>query len=668
MQYKLMNPDNLLAEIKYLDRNYDLELIGRALTYADEAHKMQTRRSGEIYITHPVNVAFILAQLKMDSKVIAAGLLHDILEDTSVRKEELIERFGKEIADLVDGLTKLESYTYKSITHQQQMQADNFRKLLISITKDVRIIIIKLADRLHNMRTLHFLPDIKKKRIAQETLDIYVPLANRFGIAVIQWELEDLCLKYLYPEDYQKIVELLALKKIEREKYISSIVSETEQILKENDIAAEVSGRSKHLFSIWRKGRIKKLKFEEILDLIGIRIIVDSVENCYKVLGLMQLRYIQLAKGLKDYIAQPKENGYQSLHLNVVNEDGRSIEIQIRTKEMHLIAEEGIAAHWHYKEEYGMQKKDRSGKPYTAIDDSVKKNVIWIRDFLKEQKQENPELFLKSLKLNLYPDIIVVRTPENKYIKLNKNSTPLDFAFKLHTDIGLHCIGAHINGKHKPVRTILKNGDVVKVLTSPQAKPSKDWITILTSVKARQKVRQYFRNIEIQELVEQGKEIFYKRIRKLPVKVKSDAEILALAKQFKLSDAKSFFARLGSGEIDFQEIKQVLLPEEKDNVITEEESDNNLPTGDISMPAILLENIDNLMIRFAKCCDPQPGDKIVGYTTRGKGITIHKDSCSNKGFTNLRKKEPERILPVKWKKGTKRPEKDSVLKKQHKNH
>jgi len=543
------------------------------------------------------------------------------------------------------------------------------------------------------MRTLQFMPTEKQLRIAQETLDIYVHLANRFGIAVIQWELEDLCIKFLYPEDFRKIVELVSLKKHDRDIYIKEIIGDTEIILQENNIEASVQGRSKHLYSIWRKNRIKNIKFEEVLDLIGLRIIVKSIgdcykalslmqtryipisagfkdyisqpkENgyqslhligdCYKALSLMQTRYIPISAGFKDYISQPKENGYQSLHLIASNEDERKLEIQIRTDEMHLIAEEGIAAHWNYKEDYGAQKKDRTGKPLAPMDLSVKKNVNWIRNFLKEQQKEDPRSFMESLKKILYSDVIVVRTPENDYVKLHKDSTPLDFAFKLHTNIGFHCVGADINGIHRPVRTVLKNGDVVRILTSPQAKPSKDWISILKSSKAKQKVRQYFRNIELQELLEAGKEIFYKRMRKLPIKIKGDNELLELARQFKQTDTKSFFAKLGSGEIGFDDVKAFLLPDDiEDNSLHDPatiETEQDIQVEDhAKMSEIVLENIDNLMIRFAKCCNPGKGDKIVGYTTRGKGVTIHKKSCTNKGFTDLRKKEPERILNVMWK-------------------
>jgi len=654
MQYRQINSENLLEEIHNINQDYDLNFIGKALDFAQKAHQKQKRKSGETYITHPVNVAYILAQLNMDSRVIAAGLLHDIVEDTGNSKEDLIDIFGEEIADLVDGVTKIESFTYKSISERQQVQAENFRKLLIFITKDVRVIIIKLADRLHNMRTLQFMPAEKQLRIAQETLDIYVNLANRFGIAVIQWELEDLCIKFLYPEDFRKIVELVSLKKHDRDIYIKEIIGDTEIILQENNIEASVQGRSKHLYSIWRKNRIKNIKFEEVLDLIGLRIIVKSIGDCYKALSLMQTRYIPISAGFKDYISQPKENGYQSLHLIASNEDERKLEIQIRTDEMHLIAEEGIAAHWNYKEDYGAQKKDRTGKPLAPMDLSVKKNVNWIRNFLKEQQKEDPRSFMESLKKILYSDVIVVRTPENDYVKLHKDSTPLDFAFKLHTNIGFHCVGADINGIHRPVRTVLKNGDVVRILTSPQAKPSKDWISILKSSKAKQKVRQYFRNIELQELLEAGKEIFYKRMRKLPIKIKGDNELLELARQFKQTDTKSFFAKLGSGEIGFDDVKAFLLPDDiEDNSLHDPatiETEQDIQVEDhAKMSEIVLENIDNLMIRFAKCCNPGKGDKIVGYTTRGKGVTIHKKSCTNKGFTDLRKKEPERILNVMWK-------------------
>ncbi len=656
MKFDCIEPDDFISSVQRINPEIDHEILKQACLYARKAHKGQTRKSGEQFLIHPVNVSFILATMNMDTPSLVAGLLHDVLEDTEYQRKDIINTFGDEIAQLVDGVTKIEKYTYKSSDKRQKLQAENYRKLLISITKDIRIIIIKLADRLHNMRTLEFLNENKRLRIARETMDIYAPLANRFGLAKIQWELEDLSFKILHPLEYRKIVKLVTLKKHEREGYLNRIKNNFRKILTDNKIKGEISGRSKHFYSIYRKNKIKGIKLDEILDLMGLRIIVESIEDCYKILGIIQTKFSYLENSFKDYIAKAKSNNYSSLHIIVLDKRNHKIEVQIRTKEMHLIAEEGIAAHWQYKELNYRKFFNRKGEVIIdKVQNSFDKQLIWIRSLLQNQKSFDSLSFLDSLKLNLYPDIIVVRTPENEYIKLRKHSTPLDFAFKVHSEVGFHCIGALINGKHKTIRAELKSGDVVKILTSPQAKPSRDWIKILKSAKARQKVRSHFRMVDLQEDVQLGKELFYKRIRKLPVKFKHEQDIIKLARSLKYNDLRTFFAELGKGSLDFQEIKDVLFPEEKDLLIDKiketEEKPDKISEFSTSFPgkvSISLEDIENVMVRFAKCCNPRPGDPILGYTTRGRGITIHRENCRNPGFRNLMRKEPERISRVSW--------------------
>jgi GTP diphosphokinase / guanosine-3',5'-bis(diphosphate) 3'-diphosphatase len=632
MKYKIIGKENFLSEIKKLNIGANIDLLQEALQFAASAHELQKRKSGEEYIIHPINVAYILAEMKLDSACVASALLHDVLEDTDFSEQDLEDKFGAEITVLVSGVTKIESFQYRA--KPEEKQAENFRKLLISLTKDIRIILIKLADRLHNMRTLEYMMDKQKQRIARETMDIYAPLANRFGIAGINRELEDLSFKWLFPDEYKKLAKLVLIKKDERDLMIQSAVSDIEKVMKNNDISGTVNGRSKHFYSIFHKHRRKNVSYDDILDLAAIRIIVDSVSDCYKVLGVIQTEFIPLESSRKDYIARPKPNNYQSLHLVAENVEGQRFEFQIRTKEMHLIAEEGIAAHWLYK---GQESKEQ-------IQEEFEGQLFRIRNFLNDQKDS--ENFLDSLKMNLHPDIIVVLSPQNDYVKLRKHSSPIDYAFKVHTDVGFHCKGAFVNGKIVPLRSRLYSGDVVQILTSPQAKPSKDWIKFLTSPKARQKIRSYFKKLELQDFIDTGKELFFKRARKIHLKARTDEEISEIARNFRISDARSFFAALGKNEITFDVIKEVL--KEKEFVEAPQIIQDELELKRKKSDGIIIEEITDILLRYAKCCNPVPGDKIIGYVTRGKGITIHKTNCTNTGFFNQIKKEPERKVNVRW--------------------
>ncbi len=659
MKYITLNKLNFFEEIQKVTDNIDLQFLQVAFDFTISAHEGQFRKSGEPYYIHPLNIAYILAFMKMDTSTIIAGLLHDVLEDTDYKYSDLEERFGKEITSLVDGVTKLQFYDYKKSPTREELQAENFRKMLISITKDIRVILIKLADRLHNMRTLEYMPKESQIRIAQETIDIYAPMANRFGVAKIKWELEDLCLKYLHNEEYKKIIKMINQKRDEREHYIQQLIIPIKRLLLEMGIQAEVYGRSKHFYSIFRKKKIRKVPYEDIYDFAAIRIIVDSVEQCYSVLGVIHTNYEPIGR-FRDYVARPKPNNYQSLHTIVITEENRKLEVQIRTKKMHLQAEEGIAAHWRYKElkKYTDKEIHNEGQKATG-QKQFESQLAWIRNLLNQQVEGDSADFIEQLKLDLYPEIIVVMSPKGDLFELPKNSTPVDFAFCIHSDIGLSCIGAKINGKHVPLKTSLQSGDVVNVYTASKPMPSRDWLNFLKTSRARQKVRSYFHAKEMEDAIFLGKEIFEKKCRKKHYRFKTEASIVELLKKIKIHDIKHLYEKLGNGEILFEqianaieEIKEAKLNKILPNIDLENDSINNEQEDLASIrkiaQGIKIEGVDNLMIRYAKCCNPVPFDKILGYTTRGKGITIHRENCQDNGFRRLLIEEHERIISVEW--------------------
>lgn len=651
MKHQHLTPEKLLDNLKKIHPQLDLHIIELALKHATQAHSGQKRASGEEYINHPVNVAFILAELQVDTETIAAALLHDVIEDTDISYENIQTEFGTSIANLVQGVTKIKKYHYSKSKTRQELQAENYRKLLISITQDFRVILIKLADRLHNMRTLNYKKPEDGKRIAQETLDVYIPLANRFGIARIKWELEDLCLKHLYNKEYYEIKDLLDEKKQERDNDLQRILKPMREMLEISGIETEVSGRSKHFYSIYRKHIVRKVPYSEIFDLVALRIIVNTVEECYEVLGLINQEYEPIHNRFRDYISRPKPNNYQSLHLIVKEPEGKTVEIQIRTHEMHLVAEEGIAAHWRYKELKSYKQEDFK----RDAEAGEKKNtfhtqISGIRSLLKNQEKSNSNDFLNSLKLNLYSKSIVVSTPQGDYITLPKDATPIDFAYSIHTKIGEHTIGARVNNKFVALKTELHNGDVIEIQTSPRGTPSKDWLKHMKSSKARQKVRAYFRQKELEDAIVLGEEIFIKKSRKLHLKFSSD-EILELAHAFKLNDMKTFFAKLGKGELLFDDIK--LFLEEKKQATSHFElprlsKEEIVHQEQQKARGVRIQGVDNLMLRYAKCCNPIPGDEIIGYTTRGRGITVHRKNCGNRGFQRLMETEKARIINLEW--------------------
>lgn len=658
MKYTKIDQKNFISNIKKLNIQLDYKLIKKATSFAVEAHLGQKRNSGEEYIIHSLNVAYILAEMNMDSSLIIAAILHDVLEDTPKNYNELENIFGLDIAKIVDGVTKISDYHFTEKKSFQEKQAENFRKLLISITNDIRVIIVKLADRLHNMRTIKYLKKEKQKRIAKETLSIYAPLANRFGLIKIKNELEDRALKCLDYKTYQYIYNMIKQKSVERSYYINQkIVIPLKEYLKQHDIKTEILGRSKHFYSIYRKHKVRGVAYDEIFDLYAIRIICDSKENCYRCFGIVHSKYKPL-NIVKDYIANPKPNGYMSLHTIVFGPFGKKIEIQIRTKNMDKIAQDGVAAHWYYKENVDYSKRGVQKQRIIAEkEDGVRHQIVSIRNFLKHNNTNNSNDFLENLQLDLYPDIIIVLTPAGDLINLPVNSTPIDFAFYIHTQVGSRCVGCRINGKMKSIRTILHSGDKIEIITSKFTNISKDWLSFVKTSKAKSKIRNYINKIELEDAIELGKQIFEKKCRKSHWKLKKEEQIMQVAKLFNFNNVQTFFAAIGKGNLLFS-----LIKEKYEKKLSEQKSSQRFksfykPTiAKLNNVKAILEKIKgikvgdqtNLMISYANCCHPIPGDKIVGYTTRGRGITIHKQLCSDNNFKNLKKTQPERMIKVEW--------------------
>ncbi|HPM01365.1 MAG TPA: bifunctional (p)ppGpp synthetase/guanosine-3',5'-bis(diphosphate) 3'-pyrophosphohydrolase [Candidatus Cloacimonadota bacterium] len=627
--------DELLELIRKNYSEEDTECVHKAIVFAHEAHQHQKRKSGEDYIIHPLAVAGILANMQADKATLVAGILHDVIEDTRFSYEDLKNVFGEEAVSLVDGVTKLHHFHYRTDSKRRDDQANNYRKLLVAITKDFRVLLIKLADRLHNMHTLSFQNEESRLRIARETLDIYAPLANRFGLTKIQNELEDLSIKYLDPEEYKNIARFINETKRERDHYVHCLLPDLKKLFADNGIQAVIYGRAKHIYSIYRKRTVRKVPYDEIYDFVGIRILVDTLEQCYLALTLIHSAYEPVEKLLKDYILRPKPNGYQSLHTVVIGPSDRKIEFQIRTHEMHLYAEEGIAAHWRYKEHKGHTKEV-----------SESESLIWLKDILKKEIGEDRD-FIEFLRLKLKSEGIVVVSPQNDYIKLPLDATPLDFAFSIHSEVGLRCIGARVNGKMVPLKTALMDGDMVEIITSAKANPSRDWLTWLKSSHARQKLGAYLRRKEREDAIRLGKDIFEKRCRKLHWKYKTDEEFKALFKLIKVNDKSTLFYLLGTGRMLFAQIKEIVLQSQKPfNPVIEKIED--FSSGKSSMIGIRIGDIHNLMISFASCCHPNPGDEVIGYITRGRGISLHRKNCSNPSFQQLCEQEADRIVQVFW--------------------
>ena len=619
----------ILDKIKKYAPNADVTPVIKAYELAKSAHAGVFRKSGEPYIIHPIAVANILADLELDMEVIAAGLLHDVVEDTPYTYEDITELFGKDIADLVDGVTKLGKIKYQT---KEESQAENLRKMFLAMAKDIRVILIKLADRLHNMRTLKFMPEEKAKYKAKETLEIYGGSAHRIGISKIKWELEDLALKYIDPEGYRELSDKITMKRSQRQEYIDKIVHLLEEKFKEVDINCEVSGRPKHFYSIYKKMKKKNKTFEEIYDLTAVRIIVDTVKDCYAVLGMVHTMWIPMPGRFKDYIAMPKPNLYQSLHTTVIGPDGEPVEIQIRTHEMHEIAENGIAAHWKYKE--GITGNQ---------DAKMEQKLKWLRQMMEWEKDvQDPHEFLDALKDDVFNSQVYVFTPKGDVIELPAGSTPIDFAYRVHTNVGNKCTGAKINGKIVPINYKLQNGEIVEVITSSNSTgPSRDWLNIVQTPTARNRIRQWFKKERREENIERGTDILEKEFKRynIPYKNSSIQKFLnQVAKKFNQPTLEDLIATIGYGGIATSQVmpkvrdfynKEVNRQEKEDKIKKNFDEHEYAKKRKKKDNGITVKGLDNILVRFAKCCNPLPGDDIVGYITKGRGVAIHRRDCPN---------------------------------------
>ncbi|WZL71531.1 bifunctional (p)ppGpp synthetase/guanosine-3',5'-bis(diphosphate) 3'-pyrophosphohydrolase [Clostridiaceae bacterium 35-E11] len=636
--------ENLLAQIQQYNPNSDMGFIIKAYNFAENAHEGQIRKSGEKYFIHPVEVAKILVELEMDDATVVAGLLHDVIEDTKYDYDEIKKEFSEEVAILVEGVTKLGSFTYET---KEERQAESLRKMFLAMAKDIRVIIIKLADRLHNMRTLKYMNENKKKEKAVETLEIYAPIAHRLGISKIKWELEDLSLRYIDPEGYYDLVDKVAKKRRQREEYINEVIKQIREALDKVNIKCEINGRSKHFYSIYRKMFYQHKSFEEIFDLTAIRVIVDNVKDCYGVLGIVHTMWKPIPGRFKDYIAMPKPNMYQSLHTTVLGPKGETFEIQIRTWDMHRIAEYGIAAHWKYKE----------GK---TVEDDLDDKLRWLRQLLEWQRDmKDPKEFMESLKIDLFTNEVFVFTPKGDVIDLPAGSTPIDFAYKIHSAIGNSCIGAKVDGRIVPIDYKLKNGNIVEVLTSKHSNgPSRDWLKFVKSTQAKNRIRQWFKKERKEENIEKGREMFEKEIKRNGYEVHVLAKpqwMNTLVKKLNLNNIEDLYAAIGYGGILLNQVvpklKEFYKQSQKEEKTVEESAiihnKQYKPKQERKKDTqgVKVKGIDNILVRFAKCCTPVPGDDIIGFITRGRGVSVHRRDCTNILNAN---EAIDRFIEVEW--------------------
>lgn len=639
--------EDIIKKQKLNYRNSNAKLIRKAYDYAITSHGEQCRMSGEPYMVHPVNVAYILSNLELDDDTICAALLHDVLEDTNKTPEDIVKEFGEPIYEMISGVTKLGTLRYTTVEEQQ---VENYRKMFLAMGKDIRVILIKLADRLHNMRTLKYLSRDRQIANAKETMDLYAPLANRLGIYSLKWELEDLSFKYCYPEEYREIVEGLDKKREERLEFLDEINIDLNNETKKQHIKAEITGRAKHLYSIYRKMQRDNKTLDQIYDLFALRILVNSVKDCYAVLGIVHEMYNPMPGRFKDYIAVPKKNMYQSIHTTVLGSNGTPVEVQIRTWDMHRIAEFGIAAHWAYKE--------ASNKGIKAEIISTEDKLAWVRETLEWQKNtENPDEFLNTLKTELFEDEVYIFTPKGTIKVLPKDSTPIDFAYSIHEQIGHKMVGCKINSKIMPIITKLRNGDIVEILTSDQSKgPSRDWLKFVKSSSAKTRINQWFKKAGRTENIERGKEAVEKEIKKLGMKV-SDlmrTEWVQLAlNRYKFLTIDDLYASIGFGGISANKLIARLL-DEYNKEHEEEDLEQKIEELSKSKPelrtkpsrsGVIVKGIDNCLVKLSKCCNPLPGDEIVGYITKGRGVSVHRTDCVNvKDLFN----EDGRMIDVQW--------------------
>lgn len=633
--------EKLLAKTEQYNPQAELSQIIKAYRFGESSHEGQLRNSGEKFFIHPVHVAMILTDLNMDTSTVIAGLLHDVIEDTKISYETIVEEFGEEVANIVDGVTKLKKLKYKT---KQENQAENLRKMVLAMSKDIRVIIVKLADRLHNMRTLEYMTDEKKKEKALETLEIYAPLAHRLGISKIKWELEDLSLRYLEPEKYYELVEKVSKRRKEREDFIQSIIEILKEKLDDVDIESQIAGRPKNFYSIYKKMEYQNKEFDQIFDLTAIRVLVDNIKDCYGVLGIVHTLWKPLPRRFKDYIAMPKPNMYQSLHTTVIGNKGEIFEVQIRTYEMHKTAEYGIAAHWKYKE--GISKTENFDEKLT-----------WLRQLLEWQNDlQDPKDFMETLKIDFFTDEVFVFTPRGDVINLPVGSTPIDFAYRVHTDVGNTCVGAKIDGRIVPLNYKLKNGNIVKIITSTNSSgPSRDWLKIVKSTQAKSKIRQWFKIKDKDTNRIKGKEVLEKELKRQGYKL---SEILRedwlqkIAKHGSINDIDDLYSSIGYGNISVNHIitklKDFYNDFYKDRIaekaFEEKSKKQNKKNKNKDPQGILVKGIDGVKLRIARCCNPVPGDEIIGFITKGRGISVHRTDCPN----IVQDKESERFIEVNW--------------------
>lgn len=629
--------EDITEAIRQYDPKADIKIVSKAYVFSAKVHRGQTRLSGEPYMSHPLEVAYILTQLHMDAVTVAVGLLHDTVEDTFAKPEEIEKTFGEEITQLVDSVTKISKINFAS---KEEQQAENFRKMILAMSKDLRVILIKLADRTHNLRTLNFMPPDKQRIIARETLDIYAPLANRLGIGWIKQDLEDNSFRYLYSKEYKFIKESVAKGEKERQRFIGSTIKLVEEKLKDTNIPVKVKGRSKHLYSIFNKMRWQNINFEEVYDLRGIRLITNTVQNCYSLMGIAHSFWKPIPGKIKDYIALPKANMYQSLHTTVIGPQGERVEFQIRTEDMHLVAEEGIAAHWRYKDK--------------VKDDKHNKQFLWLRYLLDSHMElKNPKEFLEMVKIDLFSDEVYVFTPKGEVKNFPRGATPIDFAYQIHTDVGHRCSGAKVNGKIVPLKYQLMNGDIVEIITSPRHEPSRDWLKIVVTAGAKSKIKAWMKVQQRERSIVLGKEICEKEVAQYnisPSEAMSPKHLGKATEHFGFPNIDRLMEGICYGKVSLKQLMAQIIPEEifKEVERKKKSTFHRLVKKVIRKPSlkgVLVKGLDDIMIRFGKCCNPISGDEITGFITRGRGVSIHQKDCPS--ISDL-EYDPERRIQVEW--------------------
>jgi guanosine-3',5'-bis(diphosphate) 3'-pyrophosphohydrolase len=630
--------EDILDKVESYKPDFDEELLQKAYIFSAREHKGQVRSSGEPYLIHPLNVAYILADMRLDETSIAVGLLHDVLEDTLTTKEKLEELFGEDVADLVDGVTKISRYAYVS---KEEQQAETFRKMLLAMVSDLRVVIVKLADRLHNMRTLQFLPEERRIAVANETMEIYAPIANRLGMGRIKSELEDLSFRHLHPREYEELRTAVDQKLSISGDVVERIKATLNGKLQENEIEGEVTGRVKSMHSIWSKMRRQEIDIGQLYDYLAFRIIASNVKDCYACLGIIHQMWRPVPGRIKDYIAMPKPNFYQSLHTTVVAERGQPFEVQIRTRDMDLIAEQGIAAHWKYKE----------GRVGASSEDA---NFLWLRQLVEWQNDiKDPRVFMNSLKIDLYPDEVYTFTPKGDVFAFPRGATPLDFAYRIHTDVGHRCVGARVNGKLVPLRTPLKNGDIVEIMTGASQTPSREWANMVVTSRARHKIRHWLNAEQKNRSIELGRKLIEKEAKKYRVqwrKLIAENALDGVLTEHGFARLEDLYADIGYGKVSARSIVERFVTDEQKEKGPSDEGVFQAAVRKIfpftsAATAIKVRGYDDLMTYLAKCCNPLPGERIVGYVTRGKGVAVHSANCPN--VKNLMF-NPDREITVEW--------------------